>query len=369
MVSQAISSPISMAIEDDHNYDMSNSFSTRLSAGYNAMGMLPKAFRKKKDWTDAETLVLIDFWYENELLYNVKNPLCFNKEERNKCFEKISSSLEERNIHYSAKDIAEKISKLRNYYGAQQRLVEASKKNTIHGEEAFASKWKFFIKLDFLKNNIQPRSMKINFPSDDVITASMTSPFPTISKMHEISMHQESQQQPLISKQPKKLKFAQLAAIKQETGSNNVEKAIYRVQAINNAHEKIKSRGQNDKCEDRVFCDLIFKMLSDIPKGHDKDYLKLEIQHKILTLKHQKDGMNEQICESKQYSSERGVTYIREYERSDSSLQRLHSSDNVLDEKSHRFVSPSSYYENNIDKDNSRSNSSHSFTSMSPEHI
>ena len=84
--------------------------------------------KKKGEWSDDEVECLISLWSWFDVLCNAKHPLYYNKEEKNKAFRKIQNEMKKNSMDISEKDIAEKISNLRNYYGAQRRMVEASKK-------------------------------------------------------------------------------------------------------------------------------------------------------------------------------------------------------------------------------------------------
>ena len=100
--------------------------------------------KKKREWSDDEVECLISLWSRFDVLFNAKHPLYFNKDEKNKAITKIQNEMKENGMDISVKDIAEKIANLRNYYGAQRRMVEASKKSGAGTNEVYESKWKFF---------------------------------------------------------------------------------------------------------------------------------------------------------------------------------------------------------------------------------
>ena len=48
-----------------------------------------KAEKKKRTWSEDEVVHLIELWSSQEIIYNVKHKLYFNKTDRQKCVEKI----------------------------------------------------------------------------------------------------------------------------------------------------------------------------------------------------------------------------------------------------------------------------------------
>ena len=54
-------------------------------------------------------------------------------------------------MRFSTKEVADKISNLRNYYGAQRRIVEASNKSGATSNEVYDSKWRFFFIFTFFE--------------------------------------------------------------------------------------------------------------------------------------------------------------------------------------------------------------------------
>ena len=99
-------------------------------------------------------------WSRFEVLFNAKHPLYYNKEEKGKALNKIKEGLELNEWIFSTKDTAHKIVDLRNYYGAQRRIVEACKKGGAGANEIYESKWKFFNQLNFLNDSLIPRNSK-----------------------------------------------------------------------------------------------------------------------------------------------------------------------------------------------------------------
>lgn len=124
-----------------------------------------KEKKKKAEWNDQEVQSLILLWSRFEVLFNAKHPLYYNKEEKGKALNKIKEGLELNGWIFSTKDIADKIVDLRNFYGAQRRIVEACKKGGAGANETYESNWKFFNQLNFLNDNLIPRNSKRNISS------------------------------------------------------------------------------------------------------------------------------------------------------------------------------------------------------------
>lgn len=89
----------------------------------------PKSSKRKADkkriWSEDQVAHLINIWSSEEVLYNVKHKLYFNKQERQKCLERVRLSLlDNLEIEVTEKDISDKMTALRTYsgyYGAERR--------------------------------------------------------------------------------------------------------------------------------------------------------------------------------------------------------------------------------------------------------
>ena len=74
-----------------------------------------------KEWQDEEIDVLIELWSKYECLFNSKHQLYMSKNARAKAIDKIIETLKKVNIEATTIQVQEKLSKLRNYYGAERR--------------------------------------------------------------------------------------------------------------------------------------------------------------------------------------------------------------------------------------------------------
>ena len=121
----------------------------------------PSTKKDYRQWKDEETEVLIEIWAGYDNLYNTKLETFHNREMRQKSLEEIEKELKDsKNIVADPKQIGKKLSDLKNYYGAQRRLVESSKSSGAGTDQVYVSNWKFFDQLNFLNDSFTPRQTK-----------------------------------------------------------------------------------------------------------------------------------------------------------------------------------------------------------------
>ena len=249
--------------------------------------------KKRKEWDDEEIMLLIEAWKNEEVLYNIKHPFYYLKEAKSKAIVNIKRKLEAQNITVSIKTIIEKITNLRNYFGAQMRMVDASRKSGAGPGETYKSKWKFFRHLTFLRENLTHRTTKgylaENALESHAATAESSRDLPIVvvtTSNKEIPRKDEVV-----------IKDTQCA---KETSHKCKRKRLDSPIHITTAPPKtipVESR-QNiqitnqslSKNKDELYTDLIANMLHEIPECPEKDLLKLEIQHNIIQLKHKKSN-------------------------------------------------------------------------------
>ena len=217
----------------------------------------PKKAKDMKDWEDNEIEFLVELWSQYENLFNTKHKNYFNRDIRQKSLENIKLKLEEQNITATEKQISEKLTNLKNYYGGQKRLIDSRKANSTGFRQVYRSNWKFFSSLTFLQNAFTPRGTYCNgseSPAVDTVC-------PPSSK----------------------------SARKSEAAKRDTEAQVTELLAESNEKEETIQIGQ--KClsnQDRIFCDLIYAILQDIPDSEDKDLMKLNIQQILIKKKHQR---------------------------------------------------------------------------------
>ena len=80
-----------------------------------------KGEANNKFWEDDEVFILIETWSRIDQLYNCKHPKYHLRDEKLKSIEKIRSTLIEKGIEVTAKQITDKLLSLRNCYSAERR--------------------------------------------------------------------------------------------------------------------------------------------------------------------------------------------------------------------------------------------------------
>ncbi|XP_057299361.1 uncharacterized protein LOC130629986 [Hydractinia symbiolongicarpus] len=223
-------------------------------------GRPSKKSSEKRDWDDDEIFVLIETSSNHDNLYNTRNSQYFNRDTRQKSLEKIQKELADQGIFAAVKDIADKLTNLKTYYGGQKRSVESSKASGAGADDVYESNWKFFQVLHFLNDSFTPRR--------------------TFSNADENSTYEVLN--PPSAKSAKKIRDSSM-----ETAQKVMHSAAAALEKLN---EKRSNGGaeRKEKTEDEVFCELLCKILTSIPNGEEKDMLKLNMQHSATSLKYKR---------------------------------------------------------------------------------
>ena len=87
-----------------------------------------------------------------------------NRDNRTKAIDSIRNTLVTEGIEVDNKQIQDKMTNLRNYFAAELRKSEASKKSGAGNGSVYKSTWKFFPHLEFLRDNFIPRPTSSNLP-------------------------------------------------------------------------------------------------------------------------------------------------------------------------------------------------------------
>ena len=160
------------------------------------------------------------------------------------------------------KQIQDKMSKLRNYYGAERRKEERSKVSGSGTDAVYTSSWRFYAPLRFLKDNLTPRSTTNNLEHDE-----------------------ESIVYPMNN--PPSAKRARLLKEKAKENAEGVmAKASHAMDCITARYQKPPSENKNERGEDGLFADMVYEMLSKIPDCMQKAMAKIEFQQKLIQLKY-----------------------------------------------------------------------------------
>ena len=220
-----------------------------------------------KEWQDDEIDTLIELWGKYECLFNSKHHLYMNKNERAKAMDKIIEALKKDNIEATTKQIQEKLTKLRNYYGAERRKEESSKVSGKGTDSVYTSSWRFYESLHFLKDNLTPR------PSTNNIDEGI-----------EYGVYQ-------IDNPPSAKSARKLREKSRENAESVMAKASKALETITNRYQNAPQEDKsqeikNKKGEDGFFADMVYEMLSTIPNCIQKAMAKIEFQQKLTQLKY-----------------------------------------------------------------------------------
>lgn len=224
----------------------------------------PKKSDDHKNWEDDEIAVLIEIWSQFENLYNTKHKMSFNREERQKSLEAIEKALNDQSITSTTKQISKKLTDLKNYYGAQKRTFESSKASGCGTDDVYVSQWKFFESLSFLKDAFTPRRTHSN--------ADGSGPYKVT--------------RPPSAKSARKIADAQVENANKvmESAASALEKLVASRES-NNEQQNPSQKIEAEKSDDEIYCEMLHRLLTQVPDGDDKDDLKLRIQQLVINTK------------------------------------------------------------------------------------
>ncbi|XP_066926907.1 uncharacterized protein [Clytia hemisphaerica] len=233
-------------------------------------GRPSKSSEASRDWLNEEVFTLIDIWSSFENLYNTKHKNYFNKDIRLKAMLSVENKLKERNIIANGKQIAKKLTDLKNYYGGQKRLVEDSVSNGMETGEIYVPTWKFFNALQFLKDSFTPRRTKSNRPIE---------PDSNITVEDDGSPYQDAK--------PPSAKSAKMTAATQNNELRkvmaNASKALECVNSRRNVKPKPQTSSDDDA--DDIFGKLLIGLMKQIPECDLKEDLKINLQQVVIRCK------------------------------------------------------------------------------------
>ena len=211
---------------------------------------------EKREWADNETSSLINFWRDEECLYNSKCEAFSDRDERNKAVGRISEKLEELGISATTSQILEKLTSLRSYYSGQRGKERSSQSSGSGSAQVFVSAWKFMKDLIFLEDNYVPRKTVSNIGVKQTFTKT-----PENGKQK-----QDSQVLETLEKSNTMMDFA----------INRLTRPKSPVQQLN-----------VQKTPDEIFGDMVSAMLKEIENPRAKDFAKLEINKILINAKYE----------------------------------------------------------------------------------
>ena len=182
----------------------------------------------------------------------------FHKDEKAKALERVCSKLAEHSIVLSTKQINEKLTSLKTYFGTEKRKVEtASRKSGSGTDSLYRPKWQFYQSLMFLSDSFTPRATESNLSSfEGSETPNTATSRPVNSRKRKVC------NEPL-SPIERVLPLME-TALSKISGGNKVD----------------------DFSQETHFGNLIVAMMKDIPNGEEKDMLMLRIQQDVVQTKY-----------------------------------------------------------------------------------
>ena len=173
--------------------------------------------------------------------------------------QKIRSTLIEKGIEVTAKQITDKLLSLRNYYSAERRKEAAARKSGSGRDDLYQSKWQFYRHLVFLKDTFTPRNTESNYKRSN----------------RELSNSLDNN-----AGQVSENKSAQYPA----SAINRVAESMESIVGQLNSRESSASTLKHPKSEDEIFGEMVIKMIAKIPESEEKYLLKLRIQQDIVQM-------------------------------------------------------------------------------------
>eukprot|EP00794_Sanderia_malayensis_P016261 gene16261-17905_t len=221
----------------------------------------------KFDWSDDLVEDLITEWQQHTVLFDVSHPEYHLKDKRRIAIEKVIGQLEERGVDPvpSWEETNRKMNSLRGYFVAERNKVHQSKASGAGTNDAYKVRWQFYESLQFLADNINPRRTESNVASQGQVDRG------TENRTEYAYPVQNTPS----SKSTKKTE-AKMTNELLETAINVLKRQ--RPAAVS---EKVEERTAN-----KVFSELVWKMLQEIPDGVKKDMVKIDIQRQLLHAKH-----------------------------------------------------------------------------------
>ena len=221
-------------------------------------------------WLDDEILTMIKYWSAKELLYNYRHVHYHDRERRAKAISDIRKSLEGEGISVSNKHIQEKMINLRNYYAAERRKNEASKKSGLATDSVYVSRWKFYNPLEFLQDNFISRRTASKLTPPNELQPFLNAPVPEDTSPSYNVDNRPSPKVARKSSNPRKIIEENILA--------------FAPQMPNSINSKCEN--EDSHLEDKCFTDLIFQMLKELPDSREKSMAKIDFQQKLLQLRY-----------------------------------------------------------------------------------
>ena len=208
-----------------------------------------------KDWQDDEIHVLIDLWAKHKCLFNSKHSQYLNINSRAKAIDKTIKDLKEENFdEINAKQVLEKLTKLRNYYGAERRKEENSKVVGSGTDSLYVSSRRFYESLiHYLNDTLTPRATVSNIDGE----------------YDEDAVYQ-------INNPPSAKASRKIREKNRENAQCVMAKASKALESITARYEEAPQERKMYRGEHGSLADMVYEMLCNIPDSRQRQWQSLD---------------------------------------------------------------------------------------------
>ena len=232
--------------------------------------------RKKKqkafEWHDSQVETLIEAWSHEPVLYNSSHEEYHIKDKRRLAIEHLLTRIQTdfESPFPSGEEIVRKLANIRCYFVAEKNKTEQSKTSGSGTDNIYKTKWQFFDRLAFLSDNVTPRNTHSNIRNRAVA--------------YLVDQDDDSGDGFTTDR---KQSFGRKARKTEMNRTNQlIEAAVSYLHKPKPSATPATQVNDSDKLSDSLFGKMIGNMLQEIPCGHSKDMLKLEMQKMVLQVKY-----------------------------------------------------------------------------------
>eukprot|EP00794_Sanderia_malayensis_P004987 gene4987-5645_t len=229
------------------------------------------ASKKKKatlkfEWPDHLVEALINEWQQQDILYDVSHPQYHMKDKRRIAIQRIITVFEIQEVSPlpSYGEINKKMNSLRTYFVAEKNKANQSRVSGAGANEVYKSRWQFYESLQFLADNVLPRRTESNLTKRNADT-------PIEEEENEIYAYP-------VNNKPSAKSAKKTEALKTD---QLLETAITALR-----QPTVKPSDNSERTADKIFGEMVWKMLQEIPDCYAKDIVKMDIQRLLIQAKH-----------------------------------------------------------------------------------
>ena len=220
------------------------------------------------DWQDSQVEFLITAWSQEHVLYDSSHAEYHVKEKRRLAVERI---LAEFITHGDPPfpcydDVLKKINNLRCYFVAEKNKIEHSKSSGKGTADVYKTKWQYYETLSFLSDNVTPRKNHSNLRKRSI----------DVEEQEDDSQPTNALENKMPAKTARKIEITRTNQILE-----SALKFLNRPKSLS-PHQVVEQHVSSDK----LFGSMLGNMLEELPDGHGKDMLKLDIQRLVMQEKY-----------------------------------------------------------------------------------